>query len=99
VAQEALTNVARHAGATGVDVILRSENDGVSLQVTDDGRAFRVNKMLQATHGGRLGLIGMRERLEMVGGRLDIDSKPGVGTTISAHIPLPPPVPTKTPKP
>jgi PAS domain S-box-containing protein len=99
VAQEALTNVARHAGATGVEVVLRSENDGVTLQVTDDGRAFRVNKMLQATHGGRLGLIGMRERLEMVGGRLDIDSKPGVGTTISAHIPLPPPVPIKIPKP
>jgi signal transduction histidine kinase len=88
VAQEALTNVARHAGAGRVDVILRPEPGGFGLQVIDDGRAFHVDRVLHGTRGGRLGLLGMRERLDMVGGRLDIQSTPGIGTTIAAFIPL-----------
>jgi signal transduction histidine kinase len=89
VAQEALTNVARHAGAASVEVRLQTEPGGIGLRVIDDGRSFLVERVLQATRGQRLGLLGMRERLEMVGGRLDIKSAPGVGTTISAHIPNP----------
>ena len=89
VAQEALTNVARHAGAASVEVRLQTEPGGIGLRVIDDGRSFLVERVLQATRGQRLGLLGMRERLEMVGGRLDIKSAPGVGTTVSAHIPNP----------
>ncbi len=89
VAQEALTNVARHAEATSVEVRLQLEPGGFRLRVIDDGRSFLVERVLQATRGQRLGLLGMRERLEMVGGRLDIESTPGSGTTIGAHIPIP----------
>jgi PAS domain S-box-containing protein len=89
VAQEALTNVGRHASAVNVEVRLQQEPGGFSLHVVDDGRAFPVDRMLQSTRGQRLGLLGMRERLEMVGGRLHIQSKPGIGTTVIAHIPLP----------
>lgn len=96
VAQEALTNVARHAGAGRVEVILRPEEGGFGLQVIDDGRAFHVERVLHGTRGGRLGLLGMRERLDMVGGRLDIQSSPGIGTTITAFIPLTGPAPAQT---
>ncbi len=88
VAQEALTNVARHAAAEHVEVVLQAEPGGFCLKVTDDGRSFRVDRVLHATRGERLGLLGMRERLEMVGGRLELTSAPGVGTTVAAHVPL-----------
>lgn len=89
VAQEALTNVARHACASRVDVILRPEPGGLGLQVIDDGRTFHVKRLVSATRRGRLGILGMRERLDMVGGRLDIQSATGIGTTIAAFVPLP----------
>jgi len=93
VAQEALTNVARHAAAENVEVVLQPEPGGFCLRITDDGRSFRVDRALHATRGERLGLLGMRERLEMVGGRLELTSAPGVGTTVTAHVPLVAPSP------
>jgi PAS domain S-box-containing protein len=96
VAQEALTNVARHANAASVEVRLQPEPGGIGLRVIDDGRSFLVDRVLKSTRGQRLGLLGMRERLEMVGGRLDIQSTPGSGTTIAAHIPIPDPPTTKS---
>lgn len=88
VAQEALTNVARHAAASQVEVRLQPESGGLCLKVSDNGRSFRVEQVLRANRSRRLGLVGMRERLEMVGGRLELDSAPERGTTVSAHLAL-----------
>jgi signal transduction histidine kinase len=88
VAQEALTNVERHAQASRVDVTLRKVPGGVCLKIRDDGKSFRVNRALERKGSKRLGLLGMRERLEMVGGSFTIESAPGKGTTIIAQIPM-----------
>jgi len=88
VAQEALTNVERHAQASRVDVTLRKVPDGVCLKIKDDGKSFRVDRALERKGSKRLGLLGMRERLEMVGGSFAIESAPGKGTTIIAQIPM-----------
>jgi PAS domain S-box-containing protein len=88
VAQEALTNVARHARASQVKVCIQKRPDHICMKISDDGRAFQVHRVLPARGRKRLGLLGMRERLEMIGGRLTIQSAPGQGTTIEAQIPL-----------
>lgn len=88
VAQEALTNVARHAQASRVNLSLERLARGVRLQVRDDGKSFEVERALHARQTRRLGLLGMRERVEMVGGQLTIESAPGQGTTIRAQIPF-----------
>jgi signal transduction histidine kinase len=88
VAQEALTNVARHAQASGVEVNIQKLPDGIDMRITDDGKSFSVERTLHANGGKRLGLLGMRERLEMVGGNFGVASAPGKGTTIEARIPL-----------
>jgi signal transduction histidine kinase len=88
VAQEALTNVARHAQANRVEVSIQKLADSVGMQIKDDGKSFQVERVLNARGQKRLGLLGMRERLEMVGGRFEIESAPGKGTTVIAQIPL-----------
>ena len=60
----------------------------VRMEIKDNGKAFRVAKTLLSTHNKRLGLIGMKERLEMVGGELTITSVPGQGTTVRAQLPF-----------
>jgi signal transduction histidine kinase len=86
IAQEALTNVARHAQASRVEVSIQKLPDGICMTIKDDGKSFQVDRMLRAGGSKRLGLLGMRERLEMVGGHFDVDSVPGKGTTITARI-------------
>jgi signal transduction histidine kinase len=88
VAQEALTNVSRHAQATRVKVTLQKRAEGICMKISDNGKSFNVKHLLQGKGGKRLGLLGMRERLEMVGGRFEITSGPGPGTTVTAEIPL-----------
>lgn len=88
VAQEALTNVAKHARASVVKVIILKVPGGVCLKITDDGKAFDVNLLSSAKWSNRLGLVGMRERVEMVGGRFSVVSARGKGTTIQAEVPL-----------
>ena len=88
VAQEALTNVGRHAHASRVEVTIRREAKSVRLEVIDDGRSFKVQPVLLARGTKRLGLLGMRERVEMVGGSFEIESAPGKGTKVIAHIPI-----------
>ena len=88
VAQEALTNVARHAKASRVDLTIQELGDCVSMKVKDDGKSFNVEHTLQANGGKRLGLLGMRERLEMIGGNFGVESTSGQGTTIEARLPL-----------
>jgi signal transduction histidine kinase len=87
VTQEALTNVARHARAGRVEITIEKQARAVSLTIHDDGRSFQADRVLRAKSNKRLGLLGMRERVEMIGGRLAIHSAPGRGTTISAKIP------------
>jgi PAS domain S-box-containing protein len=88
VAQEALTNVARHAQANHVEVSIHKLPDCICMKIKDDGKSFQVQRLMQVKGSKRLGLLGMRERLEMVGGRFDLESKPGEGTTVQARIPL-----------
>jgi signal transduction histidine kinase len=87
VAQEALTNVARHAQASRVEVTIQKLPGCIGMKIKDDGKSFNVERTLHANGGKRLGLLGMRERLEMVGGKFTVESAPGKGTTIFAQIP------------
>jgi signal transduction histidine kinase len=88
VAQEALTNVSRHAQANRVEIDIQKQAGGVSMKISDNGKSFQVEKTLNTKGRKRLGLLGMKERLDMVGGRFDIESVPGKGTTVTAQIPL-----------
>ena len=87
VAQEALTNVARHSKASHAEVVIERLPNRISMKIKDDGQSFNVEKALHANVGRRLGLMGMRERLEMVGGHFVVESKSGIGTTVTAEIP------------
>jgi signal transduction histidine kinase len=69
-------------------VSIKSLPRAVIMEITDNGRAFDIAQVLDSRRNKRLGLIGMRERVEMVGGRFDIESAPGTGTIISARIPF-----------
>jgi signal transduction histidine kinase len=88
VAQEALNNVSRHAQASRVEVDIQKLPDGVCMKISDNGKAFEVDRVLNARGRKRLGLLGMRERMQMVGGHLDIESVAGKGTTIIARLPI-----------
>ncbi|MBE0543347.1 MAG: sensor histidine kinase [Verrucomicrobia bacterium] len=89
VAQEALTNVSRHARASHAQVNIQKVNGAMCLSIVDNGRGFQVERLSHAQKIKRLGLLGMRERVEMINGRFTIESAPGQGTTIQAQIPLP----------
>ncbi|MBL9186204.1 MAG: PAS domain S-box protein [Opitutaceae bacterium] len=91
VAQEALNNVVRHAGATAVTITIAEIPDAIRMEVRDNGKSFQVPQALNARTNKRLGLLGMRERVEMIGGTLIIESSPGQGTTVRADVPSPPP--------
>lgn len=87
VTQEALANVAKHADAARVGVTLTSMGDGVVLDVRDDGRGF--DRAIQASDRDGFGLDSMRQRVAAVGGSLAVESETGIGTAISAVVPLP----------
>jgi signal transduction histidine kinase len=82
--QEALTNVARHAQASHVGVLLECRGGRLVVIVEDDGVGCDPQTALQS---GRLGLLGMRERAEMLGGSLELESTPGAGTTLFVEVP------------
>lgn len=88
VAQEALLNVIRHSEARRVVVRLQAIKDGIRLEVNDNGKAFSVDRVLFSNNSKRLGLLGMKERVEMIGGVFAIASAKGEGTTVSADIPF-----------
>ena len=88
IVQEALTNVAKHAQASQVNVCIRNNMEDIDLEVIDDGKAFSVPKALANKRRKHLGLIGMRERAEMVGGTFSIESVVGKGTTVRVRIPF-----------
>lgn len=85
IAQEALRNIARHAEATRVEVQLQSFADGLQLALSDNGKGFEPD---QERAKASLGLASMRQRAHFLGGRLDIHSAPGLGTKVTAWVPL-----------
>lgn len=88
--QEALTNVVKHANATLVNVNVEQDNMELRVTVHDDGKGFEMSDHLRGPRRiGHLGLLGMRERLSLVNGRLEIESHPGSGTVLTARVPLP----------
>jgi PAS domain S-box-containing protein len=86
IVQETLTNVVKHASAGRVSVVVEKQDGHAIAIIEDDGVGFDTAR---AATSGRLGLIGMHERLALLGGRLEIESSPGSGTTLIARIPLP----------
>ncbi|HSR30167.1 MAG TPA: sensor histidine kinase [Anaerolineae bacterium] len=89
IVQEALTNVVQHANAKRVSVLLEPRVGAVALIVEDDGQGFEVERMMRDPVGKQwLGLYGMRERAEQLGGKLTIESALGVGTTVFVEVPV-----------
>jgi PAS domain S-box-containing protein len=86
IAQEALTNVRKHAEALEARVTLAERDGGILLRVRDDGRGFDPERAAEE-QPGHLGLVSMRERAELVGGKFRITSTPGAGTTVEAWVP------------
>jgi len=86
--QETLTNVARHARSTSLEVILKKQGDRLVLRIRDNGQGFDP---ADPSLSKSLGLLGMRERAAMLGGQVNISSAPGEGTSVTAWIPLRPP--------
>jgi PAS domain S-box-containing protein len=90
VAQEALTNVRKHARASQVRVALDRSGRAVRLLVRDEGRGFQPGETTKSNGPGeRIGLSGMRERVSLIGGRFELHSEPGSGTTVKAEVELP----------
>jgi signal transduction histidine kinase len=88
IAQEAATNAVKHGQAARIDIALTFTNHEVRLRVTDDGRGFDVER--DGTKPGHFGLIGIRERVQKLGGHCTLHSQPGAGATLEATVPLPP---------
>jgi len=84
VVQESLTNIVKHANAKHISVSLARRESGVAAVIEDDGAGFDQ----RAVREGGVGLLGMRERLALLDGRLEIESRPGAGTTVVAEVPL-----------
>ncbi len=89
IAQEALTNVRRHAAATEVTITLRVDTRTIGLAIRDDGAGCAVAAAGRERAESRFGLVGMRERARLLGGQLRVVSRPGHGTTVRALVPLP----------
>ncbi len=87
IAQEALRNIEKHAGARSANVKLEFSESAVRLSVIDDGRGFTIAKGPDLLRSGKLGLLGMRERAELVGAEFEIQSEPGQGTRVSVLAP------------
>jgi len=94
IAQEALTNAQRHANASLIDIRIEASDHELVLTIVDNGVGFAVAAAQQQAASGRsIGMLGMRERCTLVGGRLKIRSSPGHGCTVTARFPLAMPAP------
>lgn len=88
VVQEAIANIARHAAARNVWILIESNENGLAITIEDDGVGFELNEVIISQESWRgLGLLGMQERLELLSGALEISSSPGHGTQIKITIP------------
>ncbi len=93
VVQEALTNIAKHSRAKNVGINVQAKGDSVFLAISDDGKGFTYNKYLKRPKRRKedkvkLGLQGLRERMEVLGGKLSIHTKPGQGTRLEVLMPM-----------
>jgi signal transduction histidine kinase len=88
IMQEGLTNIAKHAAATHVDLQLWQDDECVHGLLCDDGAGFAVEHVMGQTGHQGLGLLGIQERLEALGGTLQITSAPGQGTTLQITLPV-----------
>jgi signal transduction histidine kinase len=86
IAQEALHNVSKHSGATRVEVLLDRRGREMVLIIEDDGGGFDPSAQADASRG--MGLDGMNERAALLGGKLEVESAPGQGTTVFVHVPV-----------
>jgi signal transduction histidine kinase len=86
--QEALTNVVKHAAAATVNIVLTRRGGGVSAVIEDDGRGFSEDEV----RSDALGLVGMRERIALLGGTLEVESAPSKGAALLAYLPIATPV-------
>ncbi len=86
ITQEAVNNAVRHARPTAIDITAQLREDRLDLRIRDDGTGFQPEDPT-AEHGG-MGLLGMRERAALLGGALQVESRPGGGTLITATIPI-----------
>lgn len=91
VVQAALANVAQHSKATRVEITIQKHSKFVCMKIHDNGKSFDVERVLMTKMNEHLGLIGMRERVEMVGGSYEITSFPSHGTTVRVEVPTPMP--------
>jgi two-component system sensor histidine kinase DegS len=89
IAQESLSNIRKHSRATRALVSLHYSDETVGLTVTDNGRGFDTGKKTADPMGGGLGLVGMRERANIIGGKFYLRSIPGKRTTVSVRVPIP----------
>ena len=90
VVQEALTNVVRHSGATSVLIQMARADGTLTIEVEDDGKGFAPEAVATPESSGRgLGLLGIRERVELLGGSVTIESAPGEGTRVAVRVPVP----------
>lgn len=90
IAQESLTNVSKHAHASQVEVSVSKLKENICMEITDDGRSFKAGPKDTGKKKGRLGLLGMQERVRLVNGQFTIKPQPGKGTTIRVVIPFNP---------
>jgi signal transduction histidine kinase len=89
IAQEALSNVRRHSKATSAEVKVEFEDNKARIIVKDDGKGFAMPETMgNMVKEGRLGLVGMQERIQLLNGSLKIQSEPGKGTTVMVEAPL-----------
>jgi signal transduction histidine kinase len=88
IAQEALSNIRKHSGATKAEVNIKYTPRLIRLAVTDNGRGFETSANQDYSLNNRLGLVGMRERAQLIGAQLQINSISGKGTTISVEVPV-----------
>lgn len=89
VAQEAINNIARHSDAIRAELVFRFMPDQLEVTIADDGKGFDVNQVLDQVIDRRgLGLLGMRERIDAIGGQLIFRSAPGVGTMVQINVPF-----------
>jgi signal transduction histidine kinase len=88
VVQEAMTNVEKHAQATTLDVTLNFETDSINILIKDNGKGFELSgELADLPRAGRLGLVGMEERVRLIGGKINIRSEVNKGTTVSIQVP------------
>ena len=88
IVQEALNNVRRHAEASRVDITFQRMNGNLLVEISDDGKGFQTEMILDGHHGRNFGVRSMIGRAKSLAGTLDIRSKPGTGTTVKVEIPI-----------